>query len=104
LVAGIRIQILLKGNLKATPLRSIENTHESAVEMPGIVVATAPSNHAIQLTVRCGRCNDTMKLLYGGTLRQFSLAANCHGADSNECGRYPYTVVPDESRLWISKR
>jgi DNA replication licensing factor MCM5 len=102
LVAGIRIQILLKGNLKATPLRSIKSEHMNRLlKCPGIVISNSPvKNRAIQLTVRCSRCNDTVKLYATeGPFASLALPANCHGADSNECGRYPYTVVPDESQF-----
>jgi DNA replication licensing factor MCM5 len=102
LVAGIRIQILLKGNLKATPLRSIKSEHMNRLlKCPGIVISNSPvKNRAIQLTVRCSRCNDTMKLYATeGPFASLALPSNCHGADSNECGRYPYTVVPDESQF-----
>jgi DNA replication licensing factor MCM5 len=102
LVAGIRIQILLKGNLKPTPLRSIKSEHMNRLlKCPGIVISNSPvKNRAIQLTVRCNRCTDTVKLYAtDGPFASIPLPSNCHGADSGECGRYPYTVVPDESQF-----
>lgn len=102
MVAGICIQIMLKGNLKATPLRSIKSDHMNRLlKCPGIVISSSPvKNRAIQLTVRCSRCLDTQSLYASdGPFASITLPTSCHGPDAQECGRYPYTVVPDESQF-----
>ena len=60
-LAGISsIQVLLKGNLKPTPLRSIKSEHmNKLLKCPGIVISTSPvKNRAVQLKVRCSSCNE----------------------------------------------
>ena len=96
---------------------------------PGIVISTSPvRNRAVRLMVRCHRCNDERVLSAhddsmsgtggGGGFGTLLFPATCHsggngnnnaamdnGGDGapapagNECGRYPYAAVPDESQF-----
>jgi len=102
LVAGLHIQILLRGNIKSTPLRSIKSEHMNRLlKCPGIVISTSPvKNRAIRLKVRCGRClNERTVYSTDGPFGSVTLPSECGGPDSQECGRYPYSVVPDESQF-----
>jgi DNA replicative helicase MCM subunit Mcm2 (Cdc46/Mcm family) len=61
----LAIQILLKGNLTHTPLRSIKSEHmHRLIKCPGIVISAAPLRcRAIQLAVRCPRCLDCQTVM-----------------------------------------
>eukprot|EP00978_Attheya_sp_CCMP212_P004600 scaffold10034_cov53-Attheya_sp.AAC.3 len=96
---GNQIQILLRGNLSPTPLRSIQSNHlNMLIRCPGIVIsASRVRSRALGITVRCGRCNDVRKIPstsgpFGGVL----LPNRCAGPDPGQCGNTPYSVVPDE--------
>ena len=109
------IQVLLTGNLRPTPLRSIQSQHvNKLLRCPGIVIAASPvKNRAIQLTIRCSRCPDSRVLGGGGEggtttngtggaapwggSTNFSFPSTCYGPNPADCGRYPYSAVPDES-------
>ncbi|KAL3925643.1 MAG: hypothetical protein SGILL_000271 [Bacillariaceae sp.] len=94
------IQILLKGNLAVTPLRSIQSRHiNKLIQCPGIVISATPVQvRALQLTVRCHRCYDTQTVLATeGPYGSVPLPQRCSGPDAKECGPNPYTVVADES-------
>jgi DNA replication licensing factor MCM5 len=99
-ITSSSIQILFKGNLKATPLRSIKSEHmNKLLKCPGIVISTSPvKNRALRLTVRCSHCADT-KNVYSteGPFGSVSLPQACSANPNGECGRFPYAVVPDES-------
>lgn len=98
----LAIQILLKGNLKMTPLRSIKSEHMNRLlQCPGIVISTSPvKNRAQQLTIRCGRCLDTKHIAATeGPFARIQLPQTCGGPSPEECGRNPYAVVPDESQF-----
>jgi DNA replication licensing factor MCM5 len=96
------IQILLKGNLAETPLRSIKSEHiNRLIKCPGIVISAAPVRcRAIQLVVRCPRCLDTQKVdSTDGPFSTVILPSRCNGPEARECGANPYAVVPDESQF-----
>lgn len=125
--AAQSIQVLLKGNLKQTPLRKIKSEHMNRLLMcPGICISTSPvRNRAIRLTVRCHRCLDTQTIAAGdGPFSSIRLPATCSGAgvaaaaaaaganndnqdgtnnggggNGSECGRFPYAVVPDRCQF-----
>lgn len=108
------IQILWVGQIKATPLRKIQSEHIGRLlSCPGIVISASPvRNKAVRLLVRCSRCNDEQIVTTNHEpFGNIPLPATCknsgnvappagggEGAPANaECGRYPYSVVPDES-------
>ena len=115
------IQLLWMGHLRSTPLRQIQSHHMGRlVSCPGIVVSTSPvRNRAVRLLVRCSRCHDEQVVsatadggggdLYGSmalpaACRSVTTAAGAtldgntnNNNTTNDCGRYPYAVVPDES-------
>jgi DNA replication licensing factor MCM5 len=96
------IQIVLKGNLAPTPLRSIKSEHMNRLlKCPGIVISTAPPrSRATQLLVRCSRCLNTQTIAAnGGPFGSVTLPRRCAGEDPNQCGAQPYAVVPDESHF-----
>lgn len=93
----MQIQVLLQGNLKATPLRSIVSEHMNRLlRCPGIVISTSPvKNRAVQLTVRCARCGDVQSVIPdSGPFGSIKFPQRCPGP---ECTAYSYTAVPDES-------
>jgi len=101
---GLQIQILLLGNLKATPLRGIKSEHMNRLlRCPGIVISTSPvKNRAVQLTVRCGRCGDTKQVTpTDGPFGSIKFPQQCPsaaaGGNEKGCTSYPYAAVPDES-------
>lgn len=100
LLAGVRIQILLQGSLQPTPLRSIQSQHMNRLlKCPGIVISTSPvKNRATTLKVRCSRCLDSQTVYATeGPFGSLTLPTTCRGPSPHECGRFPYSVVPDES-------
>lgn len=99
------IQILLKGNMALTPLRSIKSEHmHRLLKCPGIVISTSPiKSRAVQMVVRCSRCLNTQTLspaADAGPFSALSLPTRCAGPDPATCGMFPYGVVPDESQFW----
>lgn len=119
LFVGSSIQILLRGNLTPTPLRSIQSHHmNTLLKCPGIIVSCARVRpRAMTLRIRCAKCLDT-RTVYGnstvsgsisagsgnGTMglgasspfSGFSLPQRCLGPDPQQCGPSPYAVLPDE--------
>lgn len=96
------IQVLLKGNLAMTPLRNIQSSHiNKLIKCPGIVISATPIQvRAVQLSVRCHRCNDTQSVLATeGPYGSVPLPSRCSGIDPKECGPNPYAVVADESQF-----
>jgi DNA replication licensing factor MCM5 len=94
------IQVLLKGNLAMTPLRSIKSEHiNRLIRCPGIVISASPvRSRGIQLVVRCSRCSDEQTVMAtDGPFGTVTLPTRC--AKSGECGLNPYSVVPDESQF-----
>jgi hypothetical protein len=65
---GSSIQILLRGNLTPTPLRSIQSRHMNLLlKCPGIIVSAARSRpRAMCLRVRCGKCMD-VRTVFGNS-------------------------------------
>jgi DNA replication licensing factor MCM5 len=119
LFGGTSIQILLRGNLTPTPLRSIQSHHmNSLLKCPGIIVSCARVRpRAMALRIRCAKCMDTRTVFgnstvsgtassssSGGTtglgasspFSGFSLPQRCLGPDPQQCGPSPYAVLPDE--------
>ena len=117
LFGGSSIQILLRGNLTPTPLRSIQSHHmNSLLKCPGIIVSCARVRpRAMALRIRCAKCLDT-RTVYGNStvsgttsanggttglgasspFSGFSLPQRCLGPDPQQCGPTPYAVIPDE--------
>jgi len=98
-LTGLSIQILLKGNLKPTNLRSIKSEHmNKLLKCPGIVISTSPvKSRAVQLAVRCSDCN-TERTVFAtdGPFGSVILPARCAGEN---CPTNPFSVVPDKSRF-----
>jgi len=93
------IQILLKGNLATTPLRSIKSEHmNKLLKCPGIVISTSPiRSRATQIQLRCSRCLHSQRLLAeGGPFGSMAIPRRCAGPDPASCGPAPYGVVTDE--------
>ena len=100
--ATTAIQILLTGQLQATPLRQIHASHMNRLlQCPGIVVSTSPvKSRATKLCICCHRCLDEQVITNtGGPWQSIQLPTKCHGPNSEECGRFPYTVDPDKSKF-----
>lgn len=105
LTKQILIQVLLQGNLKAIPLRSIKSEHMNRLlRCPGIVISTSPvKNRAVSLTVRCSRCADTKTVApTEGPFGSIKFPQKCPGigggGDAQQaCPAFSYTAVPDES-------
>lgn len=108
----LSIQVLLKGNLTLTPLRSMKSEHmHGLLKCPGIVISTSPvKNRAVCVKIRCSRCNDERTIFNTeGAFGSIALPAYCRADrdrqgvgennENNNCPRYPYTVVPDESQF-----
>ena len=95
------IQILLTGQLQATPLRKIHASHMNRLlQCPGIVVSTSPvKSRATQLCICCHRClhEQVLSNAAGQPWQSIPLPTTCQGPNSEECGRFPYTVDPDKS-------
>mmetsp|Transcript_5928 Transcript_5928/g.8976 ORF Transcript_5928/g.8976 Transcript_5928/m.8976 type:complete len:821 (+) Transcript_5928:131-2593(+) len=94
------IQLLLKGNLAMTPLRSIKSEHVNRlIRCPGIVISASPvRSRGIRLIVRCSRCSDQQTVMAtDGPFGTVTLPTRCD--KSAECGSNPYSVVPDESQF-----
>jgi DNA replication licensing factor MCM5 len=102
-LAGISIQILLKGNLKSTNLRSIHSEHMNVlIKCPGIVISTSPvKNRAVRLKLRCSSCdNERTVFATDGPFGSVILPPKCPGStQERECPRFPYAVVPDDSHF-----
>lgn len=116
LFSGSSIQILLRGNLTPTPLRSIQSHHiNSLLKCPGIITSCAKVKpRAMALRIRCAKCLDTRTTFGNGTdasssggntttalgsagpFSGFLLPGRCMGPNPQECGPIPYTVMPDE--------
>lgn len=117
LFGGNSIQILLRGNLTPTPLRSIQSHHMNALlKCPGIITSCARVRpRAMALRIRCAKCLDT-RTVFGnstvsgtnsasnsttglgsaGAFSGFSLPPKCLGPNPQECGPSPYAVLPDD--------
>ena len=114
---GTSIQIMLRGNLSPTPLRSIQSRHmNSLIKCPGIVVSSARVRpRAVALRVRCAKCLDARTVLGNSSVGGQSGSSSGGGggaassspfsgfvlpprclAGGNECGPSPYAVLPDE--------
>lgn len=117
---NFRIQILLQGNLKLTPLRKIKSEHmHRLLRCPGIVISTSPvKSRAVKLAVRCHTCGDekVVGATTDGPWASINMPQRCPnngqgnnnnnndgegGAQGNapQCGMFPYTVVPDHSQF-----
>ena len=98
---GSSIQILLRGNLKPTPLRSIQSMHmNTLVRCTGIVISSSKvRSRATTIEVRCGRCqnqNVVHATSEAGPFGMVALPQRCMGPNPVECGPAPYSVVPDQ--------
>lgn len=102
-LTGISIQILLKGNLKSTNIRSINSEHmNTLIKCPGIVISTSPvKNRAVRLKLRCSSC-DHERVIFAtdGPFGSVVLPPKCPGSkQEKECPKFPYAVVPDDSHF-----
>jgi len=99
---GTSIQILLRGNLTPTPLRSIQSKHmNTLLRCPGIVIsASRVRSRAHTIKVRCSRCMDE-RIIHSttGPFGGVAIPQRCQGPNPQECGPTPYGVVPDESQF-----
>jgi DNA replication licensing factor MCM5 len=118
LFGGNSIQVLLRGNLAPTPLRSIQSHHmNSLLKCPGIITSCARVRpRAMALRIRCAKCLDSRTVFGnssisggrgsasaaasagggGSPFSGFSLPMRCLGPNPQECGPAPYSVLPDE--------
>ena len=117
LFGGNSIQIMLRGNLTPTPLRSIQSHHmNTLLKCPGIIISCARVRpRAMALRIRCAKCLDSRTVFgnstvsgtasAGGTttglgssspFSGFSLPLRCLGPNPQECGPSPYAVLPDD--------
>jgi DNA replication licensing factor MCM5 len=122
---NFRIQILLQGKLKLTPLRKIMSEHmHRLIKCPGIVISTSPvQSRAVQLAVRCATCSHerVLSAVNEGPWAAITMPVHCpnkgnsnaqdnnnNNANPNEgpgagnapqCGIFPYTVDPDASHF-----
>ena len=95
------IQVLLRGNLTPTPLRSIQSSHmNTLLSCSGIVISSSRvRSRATSVTLRCTRCQHKHRISsssQGGPFAALHLPRQCLSAGANECGMTPYAVVPDE--------
>ena len=96
---GSTIQILLRGNLAATTLRSIQSIHlNTLVRCTGIVIsASKVRSRATIVHLRCSRCQHAHTVYAtSGPFGSIPLPQKCMGTNPDECGFTPYAVVPDE--------
>lgn len=99
------IQILLKGNLTPTPLRSIQSMHlNTLVRCTGIVIsASKVRSRATTVNLRCSRCqHETTVHATSGPFGSILLPQRClavKGQEDTDCGPTPYAVVPDKSKF-----
>lgn len=114
---NFRIQILLQGKLKLTPLRQIKSEHmHRLLKCPGIIISTSPvRSRAVQLAVRCSTCGDekVLNATTEGPWASIQMPMRCPnnnpggnvanneegGGNAPQCGIFPYTVVPDSSQF-----
>lgn len=116
LFGGNSIQIMLRGNLTPTPLRSIQSHHmNTLLKCPGIIISCARVRpRAMALRIRCAKCLDTRTVFGNSTVSGtssggsttglgssspfsgFSLPPRCLGPSPQECGPAPYAVLPDD--------
>ena len=117
LFGGSSIQILLRGNLTPTPLRSIQSHHmNSLLKCPGIIISSARVRpRAMAIRIRCAKCLDSRTVFGNSTVSGtnaasgtttglgssspfsgFSLPPRCLGPNPQECGPAPYAVLPDD--------
>lgn len=99
---GTAIQILLRGNLTPTPLRSIQSHHlNTLVRCTGIVIsASRVRSRATKIHLRCSRCQHATTVYanngpFGSIVLPQLCGSTAEGA-GNVCGPTPYAVVPDD--------
>mmetsp|Transcript_9988 Transcript_9988/g.20677 ORF Transcript_9988/g.20677 Transcript_9988/m.20677 type:complete len:849 (-) Transcript_9988:368-2914(-) len=116
---GSSVQILLRGNLTPTPLRSIQSHHlNTLLKCPGIIVSCARARpRAMAVRIQCSKCSD-VRTVFGNSsvsgtggagtgqssggvassspFAGFSIPTRCLGPNPQECGPSPYAVDPDE--------
>ena len=101
-LASTKIQLLFRGNLASTPLRKIKSeSMNKLLKCPGIIISTSPvKSRATQLLLKCNRCLHEQRLaVMGGPYAGTSLPSRCGGPQSDQCGQFPYAVVPDQSEF-----
>ncbi len=99
---GSKIQILLKGNLSPTPLRSIQSLHlNTLVRCTGIVIsASKVRSRATSVHLRCSRCqHENIVHSASGPFGSVLLPQRCLSQQEQDCGPSPYAVVPDKSKF-----
>jgi DNA replication licensing factor MCM5 len=101
-LASTKIQLLFRGNLASTPLRKIKSEHmNKLLKCPGIIISTSPvKSRATQLLLKCNRClHEHRVAVMGGPYAGTTLPRRCGGPQSDQCGMFPYAVVPDQSEF-----
>jgi len=96
---GSTIQILLRGNLAPTSLRSIQSHHlHTLVRSTGIVIsASKVKSRATSVHLRCSRCqHEHIVHATSGAFGSILLPQRCMMQET-DCGPTPYAVVPDKS-------
>jgi len=96
---GSSVQILLRGNLKPTPIRHIQSSHmNTLIRCTGIVISSSKvRSRATYIAMRCNRCqNSHTSHATSGPFGAVALPQRCMGPNPTECGPAPYSVVPDE--------
>jgi DNA replication licensing factor MCM5 len=101
---GSTIQILIKGEVSPTPLRSIQSMHlNTLVRCTGIVIsASKVRSRATTVFLRCSRCqHETSVHATAGPFGSILLPQKClnSATEDQECGPSPYAVVPDRSNF-----
>ena len=93
------VQILLRGDLSPTPLRSIRSKHmNTLLRVPGITIsASRVRSRAHAVAVRCGRCGDARTIrATSGPFGGVPIPQRCGGPNPSDCGPAPYATVPDD--------
>ena len=101
-LASTKIQLLFRGSLASTPLRKIKSENmNKLLKCPGIIISTSPvKSRATQLLIKCNRCLHEQRVaVMGGPYAGTSLPSRCGGPQSDQCGQFPYAVVPDQSEF-----
>jgi DNA replicative helicase MCM subunit Mcm2 (Cdc46/Mcm family) len=99
---GLKIHVMLKGCMKTTPLRQIKSHHvNQLMRVTGVVISiSSVRTRAIQLHVRCSKCNDSTKIVNAegpfGSIK-FPMSCNNLRGEQDPCGPFPFVPVPDES-------
>jgi len=95
------IQVLIRGNLASTPLRSITATHMNKLLLiPGIVISTSRiESRASKVAVQCSKCQHSLSLHPPGPFSNVAIPVKCQSQSTPEdgdCGINPYVISATE--------